>query len=289
MHKTIMTNGKNSCKVLIVHGWLHSAQRYFPLKTALEQQAAAEVTLYEFPGFGKTPARYKKQILGHYVKDMADYLRKNQFDFIIGHSMGAGIVLKAAAALNLNSCLILMNPAYGGIPRLRLAVLFVPGVYLALSLLRYPCRVKRFLIKLAALVTINKWKLIDELIVEDAQRADPFTAATLLFELAFDRKKIHSRNRPAGETVLFISEKDRVIPFKRMKWLQKDSNCRDVVIFKGIGHTIAVEGTERLVNEVVVRINGKMLQFSLRLNCIKLNQDNYADFLMNYPVRYPPK
>ena len=60
--------------ILIVHGWMHSAKRYQRLKRDLERLGTYHVELYEFPGFGDTPAKYKRAILRSYAADMQGYL-----------------------------------------------------------------------------------------------------------------------------------------------------------------------------------------------------------------------
>lgn len=240
--------------ILIVHGWMHSAKRYLSLKEALESQGNVEVTLYEFPGFGETPAKYRKQILKHYTHDMKQHLRKNKYDFVIAHSMGGNVVLKAAAVIRPECHLILMNPEYMGIPCLRLLLPVFPLVFLGLRITKYRCRLNNCLIKLAALLTINRWQLIDEIIIEDARRADCVTAARLLFELAFDRFRINKNIRPPHRTILFISENDRIIPFKHMKRLYQDLGNGEILLFRGIGHTIVAEAFENLAEEILVRI-----------------------------------
>lgn len=241
-------------KVLVVHGWLHSASRYVKLKEALERWENVQVTLYEFPGFGDTPARYGKGILKHYTKDMIHYLRENPFDYIIAHSMGGNVALKAVSSLRLDCRLILINPVYRGIPALGFLLPAAPFLLLGLELIKIHSPFCDFLIKLGALLTVNCWSQLDELVLKDARRADAWTAAALVFEMAFDRFRLKGATQPACNTLLFISQKDRVIPRRHMKWLYQDLKKRKMVVFKGIGHTPAVEDFEELVRQILRHI-----------------------------------
>lgn len=237
-------------KILIVHGWLHSARRYQRLKKELESRGNIQVTLYEFPGFGKTPARYRNHILKHYTEDMVEYLRNHHFDVVIAHSMGGNVALRAASRMKEDSRLILMNPVYRGIPLLRCLLPVWPLVFAALKFVKKPGRFRDFLLKAVSLLTINRWRLIDDLILCDARRADVSTAALLLFEMAFDRFKLGEAGPPC-HTLLFVSEKDRIIPKRHIRRLAQDLKDREIVLFPGIGHTIVLEDFERLADQII--------------------------------------
>ena len=237
-------------KVLVVHGWLHSASRYVKLKEALERWENVQVTLYEFPGFGDTPARYGKGILKHYTKDMIHYLRENPFDYIIAHSMGGNVALKAVSSLRLDCRLILINPVYRGIPALGFLLPAAPFLLLGLELIKIHSPFCDFLIKLGALLTVNCWSQLDELVLKDARRADAWTAAALVFEMAFDRFKLGEAGPPC-HTLLFVSEKDRIIPKRHIRRLAQDLKDREIVLFPGIGHTIVLEDFERLADQII--------------------------------------
>ena len=67
-----MNNKKG--KILIVHGWMHSAKRYEQLKHDIEKNEKYDVVLYEFPGFGKSKAKYYFNILQKYKKELEQEL-----------------------------------------------------------------------------------------------------------------------------------------------------------------------------------------------------------------------
>ena len=106
------------------------------------------------------------------------------------------------------------------------------------------------MLKAVSLLTINRWRLIDDLILYDARRADVSTAALLLFEMAFDRFKLGEAGPPC-HTLLFVSEKDRIIPKRHIRRLAQDLKDREIVLFPGIGHTIVLEDFERLADQII--------------------------------------
>ncbi len=234
-------------RILVLHGFLHSARRYQRLKKDLETLVPARVTVYEFPGFGSTPGKYRKQIMLHYQQDLCKYLRENRFDCIIGHSMGGNLALRAAAENCSRESLILLSPEYGGIPLIKPFIVLKPIVRHCLELLKKDSRLHTFLIKLMSLVTINRFSLIDPQIVRDVQRADAHVASQLMFELAWDRWKLKKGQTPLGQVTLITGERDRLIPKTCMEELKNIlPNCRSYVL-RGIGHTAVAEDYEGLL------------------------------------------
>lgn len=238
-------------RVLVVHGWMHSAARYERLRRDLEQSGDCRVELYEFPGFGHTSAGCRKDVLNHYRLEMKKYLEQQEFDLIVAHSMGAGVVLGALseAVRKDGQKLVLLSPVYGGVDCLKPLILLSPLSGIGLRLLQRPSAVCGLVLRLISLLTIDRWKDVDEQIIRDVRRADPDVAVRTLFELAFDRWRI-PEVRPGLRVLLVLGEKDRVVRKGKMAMLKKDlGGCR-VKILKGIGHTAVVEDYERLLRIV---------------------------------------
>lgn len=237
-----------SKKILIVHGWMHSADLYKKLKADLEKNSSYEVNLYEFPGFGNTPAEKKCKLLDYYTKKMKKELAEGGYDYAIGHSMGANILLKAMAGTRTDTKLILLSPEYGGITLLKPLVIFMPITPLVLYFFKkVPCSVTTFLIKCMALFTINSWDKIDTQIVTDTRKADPIVAACSMTELAWDNWRMKSGEWKSGNVELILGEKDRIIMREKMKWLCNDIEKYHVHIIRGIGHTAVLEAYDKLL------------------------------------------
>lgn len=257
--------------ILIAHGWLHSAKRYERLKRELEQDGNCNVTLWEFPGFGDTPAHLRTSILKHYAQDVETLLRRGRqeeaskreplgkkafdggtskrekFDVLIGHSMGGNILLRAAVSCSYTGKLILLNPEYGGIPAFRPFSFLSPLLFIFLLCTRLPRPLTEPVIRLAALLTVNRADLVDERLIDDARRADPAAAAVLFAELAWDRYRIPRGTVFSEKPVLLISSEDRLIPAGHMRLLRRELGDCTAIVFKGIGHTIVLEDYGRLV------------------------------------------
>ncbi len=241
-------------QILIVHGWMHSAARYERLRRDLEQSGDCRVTLYEFPGFGDTTGKYRRNILDNYTRDMKKYLETRKFDLIVAHSMGGNVVLKALEGTgdlprDGEQKLILLSPVYGGVAGLKPLILFYPLTVMGIRLVQRPFVLCRLLIRLCSLLTIRRWRDVDERIIQDARRADGAVAAGTLSELTFDRWRL-GEVRPRLRVLLVLGEKDRVISRRNMAVLKKDLGSCRVKILKGIGHTAVAEDYEKLLKIV---------------------------------------
>ncbi len=245
--------------ILIVHGWIHSAKRYQRLKKDLERLGAYHVELYEFPGFGDTPARYKRDILSGYVAEMRRYLNEHDFDGIVAHSMGGNVVLRAILGkdgVRRKPALVLLSPVYQGVGILKPLMLFYPLLFPGMWLLQRPFAGCRLLVKLASLFTVNSWADIDERIVVDARRADTMVAVRTLWELTFDCWRV-AKNKgmkgnmtekiPPCQVTLVWGKKDRVITKRSMALLVGDLGGCDVRVFPEMGHTMVVEDYDELL------------------------------------------
>lgn len=86
---------KYNKKILIIHGWLHSAERYFELSKKLSK--FSDVDIYEFEGFGETKFKFKTlNILEYYVEKLKKFLKGKEYDIVIAHSMGGGYTIKSS-------------------------------------------------------------------------------------------------------------------------------------------------------------------------------------------------
>ncbi len=229
-------------KILIAHGWMHSAMRYRQFKEDLEQHCPCRIKLYEFPGFGDTPARYKKNILDHYEADMRQYLAGHDFDGIIAHSMGANIALKAALG---TTNLLLLSPVYNGLAYLKPLTVFYPFAPSLIRVLQSPFTGCRYLIRLCSLPTVNHFAAMDRQLIEDVRKADPQTAARVLSELIYDHKRVQPT--PGRSRVsLLLGQKDRVIPPKSVAMLKNDLGGCPAAVLSGTGHTPVLENYKEL-------------------------------------------
>lgn len=235
-------------KILIVHGWMHSADMYKKLKEDLEKKGLYKVKLYELPGFGNTPVEKNHKLLDYYTKKMEKELVEGCYDYVIGHSMGGNILLKALAGKSLATKLVLLSPEYGGIALLKPLVIFAPIMPLILYLLKTgPCLITTFFIKCMALFTINRWEKIDDQVVIDTKRAAPIVAACAMNELAWDNWRVKRGEWKCGNVDVIIGEKDRIITQRKMKCLYNDIEKCHVYVIKGIGHTAVLEAYNKLL------------------------------------------
>ena len=246
-----MENNTTPKTILILHGWMHSATRYHKLKNDLEATYAYKVDLYEFPGFGNTPMKYCTQILKHYATDLEQYLSHNHYDYIIAHSMGGNLALKAIGSAKPGTKLILLSPAYCGITMMKPLSILIPLMYPALLFAKLPLKINTFLAKLIALLTINKW----EQIVTDSKSAHPIVAANLIGELAYDSWRAKPWHDAKHPVLVIIGEHDRIIQKSHIRKLQQDLKHCNVQVIPHIGHTAVLENYEKLLEILLHHMN----------------------------------
>ena len=233
--------------ILILHGWMHSAARYERLKNELK---GYETTCYEFPGFGDSPPVFKQRILDCYAKELACYLDSHETDLIIAHSMGGAVLLRALNRYfpKREYTVILINPAYGGVPKLLPALLFLPAVWAGMWLLRLlPSAVSSYIYRILSLATVNRWPDIDQLICLDAKKGDPLTAAFLLAEMAVDSFRT---GRVKSRVYMIVSGRDRILSGRSLKRLRHDLGGCKWIRYPETGHTPVLEAFERLAVDI---------------------------------------
>lgn len=234
--------------ILIVHGWMHSKERYRRLKEDLEKNEMFEVTLYEFSGFGKSKPEIYFNILQHYKKNIKKLLQERKFDYVIGHSMGGNILLRAMSEIHCRSNIVLLSPEYNGIHILKPLTILYPMLGIVMFCgQKIRCSITDFFIKCTAFLTINKWEKIDNLIIEDVRQASTLVALNTMMELTWDCWRIDKKTWNHRAVELIIGEYDRIISRNKIKRLIRDVGDVKVHMINRIGHTAVVENYEELL------------------------------------------
>lgn len=241
--------GEGNKKVLLIHGWMSSSKIYMKFAKYLEKEC--DITLIDLPGFGEE--KFSKELLKgnnfleFYKLEIVKLLEKEKFDIIVGHSLGSNLILKAIDDFNFKGRVILLNPCYNGIDFLRF-------IYLLTSINRLLFKIKSLLprwivkpfIKLFSLLSINKWSLIDDMIIDDVRVADPYVAYKVMNELVFDKWRFKNKNNIRNITII-KGEKDRLIKEEKINILMKDiRECR-LVKLRNTGHTTIVEDYDKFI------------------------------------------
>lgn len=243
--------GEKGKKILIIHGWTHSSKRYIHL--AKELSSTYNVTLLDLPGFGMSKKlKCKKNLIEALSNEVKTFLENNKFDLLIGHSLGAAILLRIIYSkdINISKKVILLNPPYNGISYLKLPSILV---YMNYGLFKLQSFCPRWLakpfIKIVALLSINTYKLIDDILIDDVRNSNSWYAAQLFKELAWDNWEVKDLSKSRIVKIV-KSEKDRLINRRNIEKLKNDIGA-DVIELKGIGHTTVVEAYEDLKNYIL--------------------------------------
>lgn len=238
-------------KVLIIHGWMNSADTYAPLKQHLEGRLGCEVTLFEFPGFGSSDAGARAEVLqedsiiDYYVRLVREEIRDDQYNFLIGHSMGGHILLRAMCGMELKGMAIFLSPAYDKISLIKPPLLpLFPHLFRLLQ--RRESAITTFFIRCFFVAPINRWDKIDDTVVRDFRRSDPTIASRVIEELVHSAWHISRGDWKSGRTYLVIGEHDRLIPRDSMERLGQDLADNKTILIEGIGHTAILEDLAQL-------------------------------------------
>ena len=196
-------------RVLIIHGWLHSANRYVSIAERLSKYA--DVTLYEY---GR---HFLKSIcqLEYYTKCLQEHLNKNVYDIILTHSTGGRILLGTNYSSRYT---ILANTAYGGIRHLLLGL---PMLTILLCLIKVlPRSITYIPAKMIAGITMGKVNLFDAIMYSDIKRANIVASIISAFELSIDSFKRHGKLN--SEVIIIRGSHDNIIPTRNTLELAKD-------------------------------------------------------------------
>lgn len=233
------------CRVLILHGWLHSAERYSKLKLDLEKHRDYIVDVYKFPGFGgENPLYDTTEIIETYATLVCDILTNVNYDVIIGHSMGGTVLLRVLALIPIHAHVILLCPVYKGMSEFRPLIKLFP-------LYKKYCARNKFLSKCLALPTVSNWNLIDDLLITDVIRADLITAKEALVELVNDTFSLSDVNVDCTKVIVVGCANDPIVSRRSLVQLCKDLSCPTEFVYLSGGHTVVLDNYYTLLDLVL--------------------------------------
>ena len=184
-------------RILLIHGWLHTADVYNSLKTRLSNY---EVVLWKIDGMDNNNNCITEQL----IKQLQEHIRHNHYDLIIAHSVGCYILLHSINE-EIKSKVILLNPVYGNYKwyvRLIIPMLTI-GLNLSKSLYRRNPNSK--LILLLALFTCNKAELINDTITMGIGMSNTNLCSSII------RESITTYNVYCNSIVVVHSKHDRLL------------------------------------------------------------------------------
>lgn len=113
--------------ILIIHGFMHSKNRYYKLCKDLKIDRTINIYFFKFNGFGGILPVKDKNKLNYYAEKLTAMLHKNKYDLIIAHSMGCNVLLKSIAKnQNVAKNIILLSPCYNGIKKFKPLSICIP-------------------------------------------------------------------------------------------------------------------------------------------------------------------
>ena len=243
--------GDGKFKILILHGWINSGRTYFDLAKKLEN---VQVYLPTLPGFGGVRYKYDNYdfILDKYTEEILELIKTNDFDLVLGHSMGSAILLRLLEDIEKSGVkkVILTNPAYMELEQFKYGASFSKvNTFLFKLKDKLPTPMTRPVLKLLSLISTNRMDLIDDLLLDDMYKADSTASARLMKELAFNKVRVKNHTDRVDVKVLY-SEKDRIISLKNIEKLKRDMPYGEFKSFGKIGHMSVLENHEMFLEEI---------------------------------------
>ena len=229
-------------KVLIIYGWLHSANRYKSITQKLSKQS--DITVYEY---GRTFPRSISQ-LKYYIKCLQEHLDNNTYDIILTHSLGGRILL---GTIYSSKYTILANTAYGGV---RFLLPALPAMLISLCLIKVLPKMITYLpTKKIAGVTMGNNNLFDNIMYNDIKKANIIASIISAFELSIDSFRRH--DRLSSRVIIIRGSKDNIVSRKSTLKLAKDLGVNKIITLRGIGHTSILEYEDYYV-DLIKRLGG---------------------------------
>jgi hypothetical protein len=215
-------------KVLIIHGWLHSANRYESIAQKLSKHS--DIIIYEY---GRAMPKTVDQ-LRYYTKCLQEHLDKNTYDVILTHSLGGRILL---GTIYSSKYTILANIAYG---RVRFLLPSLPVMLILLYLIKVLPKIMTYLpTKKIAGITMGNNNLFDIIMYTDVRKANIIASIVSAFELSIDSFRRYDRLN--SKVIIIRGDKDNIVSRKNTLRLAKDLGVNKIITLKGIGHTSILE------------------------------------------------
>ena len=237
-------------KILIVHGWCQSAKRYKNIKEFIEMNTSYKVTLYECPGFGETELdSYKEHPFNIYVKEIRRLIAFEDYEYIIGHSMGANLILRAVDGMVTNSELILINPVYYNLIKLLPITLITPVLPLMWLVLQFSkMRTIKKIGKPLLHLMFNDVNKCDNLFFRDLRNPKFSLMVETLFTMIFSNWRFPKIQHKVNKTNIIVSGNDKLIDMRSIDMLENDvANCERFIIEDG-SHMSIMENYEDICN-----------------------------------------
>lgn len=228
--------------MLIIHGWLHSANRYKSIAQRLSKHS--DITIYEY---GRVIPKTINQ-LRYYTKCLQEHLDKNTYDIILTHSLGGRILLGTAYS---SKYTILANTAYGGI---RFLLPALPVILVLLCVVKVLPKMIAYLpAKKIAGVTMGNNNLFDNIMYNDIKKANIIASIISAFELSID--SFRKRDRLNSRVIIIRGSKDNIVSRKSTLKLAKDLGVSKIITLEGIGHTSILEYEDYYI-DLINRLGG---------------------------------
>lgn len=231
-------------KVLIIHGWLHSANRYESIAKRLSKYS--NVVLYEY---GRANPKSICQ-LKYYIKCLQEHLDKNTYDVILTHSLGGRILLGTVYS---SKYTVLANTAYRGV---RFLLPSLPVMLILLCLIKVLPKIMTYLpAKKIAGVTMGNNNLFDIIMYNDIKKANIVASIISAFELSIDSFRRYDRLN--SKVIIIRGYKDNIVSRKNTLRLTKDLGVNKIITLRGIGHTSILEYEDYYV-DLIKRLEERM-------------------------------
>lgn len=208
-------------KILFIHGLFETAMTYEEVCKSLE---LAGHNTYNWHATGLDNSCYVDgSPTKAYVDEIARLLLVVDFDAVIASGYGATLLLKAMNKVNTKAEILLFNPVYSGIFKLKILSPLIACIPAIQKFLRWlPGRIQTPIIKLLQMPITNDRRYHDT-IEQAVLRSNPKVLMRSLSECVWMSLNLRQKKK----ITLFVSTEDRIMSKRDYYNLYKDFNFND--------------------------------------------------------------
>ncbi len=220
--------------VLILHGWGSSPDSWNTVQEILSGQGLRVISP-DFPGFGKSETPESAWNLDDYLAwtvEFIDFLKLDKL-IIIGHSFGGRVAIKLSAKYPEKVEKLILCGAAGIKPKLTVKQKLVLGT----------AKAGNFFFSNRLLKNAARKIFYTFLSHKDYVKANPIMKEIMKKVLAEDLFPILSQIN--AETLLIWGEKDKMVPLKYGRIMEREIKDAKLKIISGAGHSVYKEVPEK--------------------------------------------
>jgi pimeloyl-ACP methyl ester carboxylesterase len=225
-------------KICIVPGLFQTVEIFKPLADLIKEKFS--VTIAEIPSMMDIIKCTSEETtyLGRAASILAEYLKKNEIQFVFANSFGGSLALRMLSKYpQLCERVVLCNPPYQGLGKFKSQAGFLMLLHKLSKGL--PTRFSDWGIRAVKRLAVHDPTLITEAMMDGVRDTSAEFSSMIYQEMCKDKWRINNVD-PNTQFELLVSENDRLVNRKHIELLKQDLNC-EMTIIPQAGHTAVAQ------------------------------------------------